>query len=205
MYRHVDDKPSVDNYPMGPKIYPVGINGLGRVLDGDAADAATAPINKSFFDKAIDAIANVIPFSALSQPISDAWRSTPEATRSMMPPAGPAKSLAPIVKAKQPVSIWSRISDLESFGFISPAEAANLTALVSADPARAERAVQQLEDRAHVSGPRKPAASIVGKIDDKLPPGYKTNEQLISGVPNFVLYAGVGVFGLLTLNAMRKK
>ena len=43
------------------------------------------------------------------------------------------------------------------------------------------------------------------KIDGYLPAGYKTGDKVIPNVPNYLLYAGVGIFGIMVLRKLTKR
>ncbi len=99
--------------------------------------------------------------------------------------------------------LWVRMSDLEAFGLLTATEKFFLNGLLqSGKLADAETIIIEKEKKA---ASRSPKFNIVSKVDANLPPGLKVRDELIKNVPNFVLYGGAGIFGILILRALMRK
>lgn len=119
----------------------------------------------------------------------------------------PAQSapLPPQVKTDPRVAaLWSRVGDLDSFGLLTATEKNVIADYIrSGKISQAEDIVSEKEK--NVAG-RRSKFSLSTEVNKFLPIGYKVEDQLIHGVPNYILYAGVVVFGSLTLRkAFRKR
>lgn len=187
MYRHADD---VDIGPLG---FPIALHGMGD-LGWDVRSIISKINPLATTDAMVDTAAP---------------RATPAA-------AVPTKT-DPVAKSKVPANtfdavkyspntfiaaIWSRVGDLQSFGAIDlPTMYKVNDLLLQNRTSEANAIVKKLEDKlaGNQSNP------IVDKINDALPDGFKLSESMIGGVPNFVVYAGAGLFGALILRSALKK
>jgi len=192
MYRHVDDILNA---------YPLALNGLG------AEDA--------WYEKLWNYVAPTSPliqtYNAVDVVTSDAdTASSPTTSKLFKMPSQSTPSRAsiiskPVVEIANSSSIYSRVSDLKDFGFITDGEKQNVLSLIKQNPAIADRELKRLEARTGFKGSSAKSSSFFDKFDSNLPEGYKLNQKLIPNLPNYMLYAVGGIFTIFTLRSLTRK
>lgn len=110
----------------------------------------------------------------------------------------PRTSAAP----DQGAAYAQRVNDLDSFGLISPIEKVVVGQLIQrGDYKQAEMILAAKEQKALS---KKGKVSWFDQVDNYIPAGYRLREELISGVPNWGLYA-VGIASVYVLQRRWKR
>lgn len=193
MYLHQDD---------GPTEYPLAMSGLGlpsgNTAAGNVRSGDPAP-DQSWSQWLWDAVAPTSPLLTMLPSFT---------TTAVNPntPAAPVQSIQAPPQAKidpRIATLWKRVGDLDSFGLLSATEKNVISDYIrNGKIQQAEEIVSEKENNA---GNAKKRPSIFSSVDQFLPIGYKIQDQLIPNVPNYVLYGGVLVLGVITAKkAMRK-